>query len=693
MNYLSVCSGIEAATCAWHPLGWNPIAFSEIEPFPSAVLAYHYPDVPNLGDMTKFKEWKIEPGSVDILVGGTPCQSFSVAGLRRGLDDPRGNLMLTFGAIADYYKPRWLVWENVPGVLSSGGGRDFGTFLGMLGLIGYGFAYRILDAQFFRVAQRRRRVFVVGYLGDWRRAAAVLFESEGLRWDSPPSREARKVAPTISSSGAGTSRTGNSRTESDFLVTSSHWDGDFPHPTLNQSAKGSGGVGASNQELFSQRGAYLVPGNPVVMAHGQGNAEVVRDGSPSLTCNHEAPILAFDCKRNGASSKDVAPTLRSMNYDKSHANAGGQLAIAVRTANTGANGQVAHTLDRAQGQAIGIQAGALKENPSIGPDGVGIRDDGLSYTLEARAEVQAVAFAQNTRDEVRLQGGDGQIVGALAAEPGMKQTSYIKNGMAVRRLTPRECERLQGFPEERKTFILSPCVEEKKGLAPSVAQSSQAPNQGAKERALVNVLIDFDLQRLQLHKAGKLLLSASFADAKNSFLRHTQGEDFARLIALMKQEGDKIITTGKAESPRVNVLSSHQPNGSIFANLYGLETEELASGAGTFMSGAIEHLKSITSQAGKSSLNLEQKFITLSFFVASAINGFIQEKTQTENISPIRVETVCGWTMIPWRGATAENCPDGPRYKACGNSMAVPVMHWIGRRIEKTETILKEELC
>jgi len=190
MRYLSVCSGIEAASVAWHSLGWQPVAFSEIEKFPSQVLAHHYPDVPNLGDMTKFQEWPDE--SIDLLVGGTPCQSFSVAGLRRGMADPRGNLALTYLAIADRYKPRWIVWENVPGVLSSAGGRDFGSFLGALGQLGYGFAYRVLDAQFFGVAQRRRRVFVVGYLGDWRRAAAVLFESPSGSRDTAPSREKRQ---------------------------------------------------------------------------------------------------------------------------------------------------------------------------------------------------------------------------------------------------------------------------------------------------------------------------------------------------------------------------------------------------------------------------------------------------------------------------------------------------------------------
>jgi DNA (cytosine-5)-methyltransferase 1 len=188
MRYLSVCSGIEAASVAWHPLGWEPVGFSEIEPFPSAVLAHRFPNVPNYGDMTQYKEWPLEPGSVDLLVGGTPCQSFSVAGLRKGLDDPRGNLALVFLGIADRLRPRWVVWENVPGVLSSSGGRDFGSFLGALGELGYGWAYRVLDAQYVRthshphaVPQRRRRVFVVGCLGDAASARAVLFERESLR--------------------------------------------------------------------------------------------------------------------------------------------------------------------------------------------------------------------------------------------------------------------------------------------------------------------------------------------------------------------------------------------------------------------------------------------------------------------------------------------------------------------------------
>ena len=216
MKYGSVCSGVEAATVAWHSLKWTPQWFSEIEQFPSAVLNHHYPNVPNMGDMTKHKEWN--NGAIDLLVGGTPCQSFSVAGLRKGLDDPRGNLMLTYLAIAEQYRAKWLVWENVPGVLSSNGGKDFGAFLGALGQLGYGFAYRVLDAQYFGVPQRRKRVFVVGCLGDWRSAAAVLFESHSLQGHSAPSREkGQKPSPAVTT-GAPFSRTGNERVECDAIV-------------------------------------------------------------------------------------------------------------------------------------------------------------------------------------------------------------------------------------------------------------------------------------------------------------------------------------------------------------------------------------------------------------------------------------------------------------------------------------------
>jgi DNA (cytosine-5)-methyltransferase 1 len=202
MRYGSVCSGMEAASVAWHTLGWSPIFFSEIEPFPCAILKHRFSSVPNHGSLLSYKSWPVEPGAIDLLVGGTPCQSFSVAGMRKGLEDPRGNLALVFLGLTDRLKPRWVVWENVPGVLSSNGGRDFGSFLGALVQLGYGFAYRVLDAQHFGVPQRRRRVFVVACLGDWRAPAEVLLEPDCVRRDIKTGRTTRETTTSSPECGA-----------------------------------------------------------------------------------------------------------------------------------------------------------------------------------------------------------------------------------------------------------------------------------------------------------------------------------------------------------------------------------------------------------------------------------------------------------------------------------------------------------
>jgi DNA (cytosine-5)-methyltransferase 1 len=195
MTYGSVCTGISAEHVAWSGLGWKAAWFSEIDPFCCALLKHHYPDVPNLGDMTDVEKFT---GPIDVLVGGTPCQDFSVAGKRAGMAGERSGLALKYVELLERLRPRWLVWENVPGVLSSGGGRDFGSFIGALAECGYGVCWRILDAQFAGVAQRRRRVFVVGHLGDWRRACAVLLERESLCGNPAPRRKAgEEVTGTI----------------------------------------------------------------------------------------------------------------------------------------------------------------------------------------------------------------------------------------------------------------------------------------------------------------------------------------------------------------------------------------------------------------------------------------------------------------------------------------------------------------
>jgi DNA (cytosine-5)-methyltransferase 1 len=421
MNYLSVCSGIEAATVAWQPLGWNAWAFSEIEPFPLAVLAHHYPAVPNLGDMTAFHDWP--DADFNVLVGGTPCQSFSVAGLRKGLADPRGNLMLTYLAIARRYQPQWLVWENVPGVLSSGEGRDFGTFLGALGELGYGFAYRVLDAQYFGVAQRRRRVFVVGHLGDWRRAAAVLFEPESLSGHPAPRREAGeettdRVAPSLDASFG-------------RLQGAAGQDMNHGHGHLIANPLGAKSGGGWRNDLDND--TY------VAAAFKASHYTRGKDGAPSeLTPPLSADadkgdqdtLIAFSSKDHGADAGPLAPTLRSGNHDTSHANAGVPPAVAFAQNQRGElrTSPIAPQLTTGGGKpGEGYPAVAIQERAVTT---LAIRGRGDSHNLESRTDGTANAI-------LTPNGGRAGIgVGAVHYD------------MAVRRLTPRECERLQGFPDD-----------------------------------------------------------------------------------------------------------------------------------------------------------------------------------------------------------------------------------------------------
>ena len=352
MKGATLFSGIGAPEIAAPDIDW--VWHAEIEPFPSAVLAHHH-GTPNLGDVTAddFIERAKQHGPIDVLVAGSPCQSFSVAGKRLGLDDPRGNLALVTLRICQQLQPRWLVFENVPGLLSSGKGDDFAAFLDQMEVCGYSGAWRILDAQYAGVAQRRRRVFAVGHFGDdWRPPAAVLFEPAGLCGDTPPSRQAREETAPYSGGGIDQGRVVGTVT--------SKW------------AKGTGGPAG--------------------------------DEAYNLVC--------FPAEMSGT------------------------------------------------------------QNPSVGD---------LASTLKVKT---TLAFAQNSRDEVRLQSGDGQITGALAANTGSKQTTYVAafqssqsgvrtadthatldahngsrrqngvtDGFTIRRLTPRECERLQGFPDD---FTLIP---------------------------------------------------------------------------------------------------------------------------------------------------------------------------------------------------------------------------------------------
>jgi DNA (cytosine-5)-methyltransferase 1 len=445
MRYGSVCSGIEAATAAWHHMGWQPAFFSEIEKFPRAVLEHHYPDVPLHGDFTTIQENQY--GKIDLLVGGTPCQSFSIAGLRGGLDDERGNLALEFCRLAQRERPRWIVWENVPGVLSSNGGRDFGSILGALEDLGYGLAYRVLDAQYFGVAQRRRRVFVVGYFGDWRCAAAVLFERHSLLGHPAPSREKRQdaaggLAPSASERGG----RGGNRSAVGTLRTRRPGEGGDPNfvpATANAitASMANSATGHNKDENIFVFDAYNqadtgAVSKTVAARNDQDTASCIAtfndDGSAhALGCGSAggcaAVAVAFSSKDYGAdATEDCSPTLRAGGHNDSHANAGVPPAVAysIMPMNSGKDYKARET-DVAQpimasGPVGGNQGGDFVTQPAV------------AYDLRGREGGSQLEGPHDTAN--------------IRAASGGSSKSYVMHS-AVRRLTPVECERLQGFPD------------------------------------------------------------------------------------------------------------------------------------------------------------------------------------------------------------------------------------------------------
>ncbi|MGG2019010.1 DNA cytosine methyltransferase [Pseudomonas sp. S8] len=551
IEYGSVCSGIEAATLAWKPLGMRATWFAEIEAFPSAVLAHHYPNTPNLGDMTKLGA-QVLVGKIaapDILVGGTPCQAFSVAGMREGLTDPRGALTIKYVELADavdYVRagqrkpPCVIVWENVPGVLSDKG-NAFGCFLGALagedcelqpsgkkwpdaGCV-YGpkrtIAWRILDAQYFGLAQRRRRVFVVASARDGFDPTEVLFEREGVRRDTAPRRgEGQDVTgsapfgpalqcgcgnvfpeelgqygcmncegdegPAVSMfGGIPAFGTGNSAGAIDRSGTLTHHGGRqdfesetfFVAPTLAGGGRKSGGYSLDDipltapalraQAQSSHRDdseAFIVAGtlnangkaagsatqqdaeSGLLVVHGTQDPDVRFEQAHTLGRNNgmENAVLAFSCKDHGADAGDIAPTLRAMNHSGSHANAGGQVAVAFPIQNAtrgkaqnglgiGETADPMYTLDNGSQHAVCITGDITHTLKADGFDG---SEDG---TGRGQPIVACREVAQT------LTSNYGKQVDNTDSALG---PNVVSGSSSVRRLIPRECERLQGMIDD-----------------------------------------------------------------------------------------------------------------------------------------------------------------------------------------------------------------------------------------------------
>lgn len=545
-RYVSIFSGVEAATLAWKPLGWEPVAFSEIEPFPCAVLAERWPDVPNLGDITKI-DWKEEiDGAIDLVVGGSPCQSFSVAGKREGLKGASG-LMFEYIRCVQELRPRWFLWENVPGALTSEDGGAFGQLLREMDELGYSLAWRVLDAQFFGVAQRRRRLFLVGHLGA-ESPAEVLFEPDCLSGNPQSSREKRKelarragrsaACAGFKYSAAPRANTiGYAEEQANTLTADWHAPAVLPLSGTGQHYMAMSQYGTEVAGCLTARGDSSPCAdrgqNIVCMTGTQAHCHISDEIAGCLTAHM---------------GKDDAPVVVDGTNIQTYV---------CETAHSGSNGlgvgmsDVFPTLDTSSGPAVWA-----RENSVLSPFG----------------------FAQNVRNEVRIV-GDGTISGALAANPGMKQTTFVCTG----------------------------------GTYPINEQVATRDK-----------------------KLGRGTALGIGADGDSAF-------------ALMANHPHMVAAGSGSEPIAMGDLNAHT---AICRNV----CPTLKCGGDGAM-------------------------------VASETADKIMEANPmlVRRLTPLECERLQGFpdghTLIGWKGKPAEECPDGPRYKAIGNSMAVPVMKWIGTRI------------
>jgi len=623
MRYLSVCSGIEAASVAWQPLGWQPAMFAEIDPFCCWLLRSRYRasrpiimpspydapdrkeakrraaairnivalpadgDIINAGDFTKIG--KDDVGAIDLLAGGTPCQSFSVAGLRAGLDDPRGNLTIEFARLAGRLRPLWLVWENVPGVLSIDGGRTFGALLGMLVECGYGIAYRILDARFFGVPQRRRRVFVVGHLGDWRGPAAVFLEFAGLSGYPPPRREARQG----SAGGVEVGPAGGRFTDAAPTIDRGCRDG------LTRNQLGVGVLSSTNE-----------------ISHCLNAGGVCRQDYETetlLSVFHDSEFGVKEYPTTGAmragripEHRMIAHSLSADGFDASEDGTGRGtpiVPVAICTAHTQSNGG-------------------------------GFSDD-VAHTLESGG-AQAVAFAQNSRDAVRLHGGDGKTVGSLAAQPGAKQQCYV---------------------------------------------AFSAKDSGADASDVAPTLRSMGHDRSHANGGGQVAIA---------FSQNQSGDVLAGNV--MHSLGTSQNATGRNAATVAFTLHGSDGTASTAS------ATEVAGSLRTRVPGSIEN-SSTTTVLQERSIAWSGE-LTASTDIAGTLQrggeggraaGVMTSRMAVRRLTPRECERLQGfpddYTLVEYRGRLAA---DGPRYKALGNSMAVPVMRWIGQRIAAVDAILRK---
>lgn len=565
MKYISIFSGIEAATVAWQPLGWKPIAFSEIDPFPSTVLQHHYPNVPNLGDITKI-DWRPYVGAADIVVGGSPCQSFSVAGKREGLAGASG-LMFEYIRAVRELRPRWFVWENVPGAFSSERGA-YRQLLSEMDALGYGLAWRVLDAQFFGVAQRRERVFLVGSLGTMR-CAEVLFERESLSWDHQSSRQKRQALAEEAQGCVGEADHDSGRLTPGETQSRRVYPTSGVYPTLSTREKS----GQNQESVFTQFGDDIA-----------GTLTARYDSSPcvdrgaNVVVDERDKVFLCQTAQTGSNGKLVKQDDVMNTLDRTNSTAVAALDFNPTDARLRyAHDDVSQTLTARAGTG-GNQVPLVQVQPIVFNPNAGINEQGGGFAVSEDVTPTlktdhnpAVAFASNQRDEVR----ELEVAGALAAQPGIKQQTYIC----------RACGQTNAMEGEN--------------LAPTLTSHAK------KDPPLIYPVDESEEMKpvtLQI-RGGKP------GGGKGALIQHD-------MSATLSTHNTQTLITGDHEKRDLTVR-----------RLTPRECERL--------------------------------------------QGFPDD-----------------YTDIPCRNK--EHAPDGPRYKALGNSMAVPVMRWIGERIHMVEEANKQ---
>jgi len=783
---------MEAASVAWHHLGFKPVAFSEIEPFPCAILKQNftqpnYPyDVPNLGSLTEFNTWPLAIGDVDLLVGGTPCQSFSVAGKRGGLNDPRGQLMFSFLELAAKLKPKYVLWENVPGALSSGQpkGSDFGCFLQGLVERGYGVAYRILDAQHFGVPQRRRRVFVVAHrdpvtgLGDWKAAAEILSIAQGLRGHLEKGKQTRKGSSSDAKGGAGA-------------------DGKWPADTactLNASF-------GDKQGLEDQHA--LGGGSPFVMSSGQANAAISKDVAHTLNATHETqnvamPIVIDRAAFNQGENAQYVPHIGESEVMDSlvargpHAVGIPAMMFKIRGGSPVETGEQGGTPGKGAGkgflgseekaftiatapdqwlaqpvisptvttckgsrggssqeaideitavhlaqQAIPIDDGRAIEkhqngvgvgkpgDPSYTPDTTGAQSVAVPFRKSKRAcsttdnETWVPAEASNTLNNFDLgdtrtthavvqqqvyenHPNDSRVTGPLDVAPTV--VSRFGTGGGNVPLVNNEAITLTPHIVQASELRLRGQITEQDTCPTLLANTKSGDNDPLAVQAICSDVTgtltvghhscaghqhrmgdhSFLIGQPIAFQPGNLVRKAGADPSMETFPTLTkdsgdQSPHVAHPIAGFKwHQGAQAGSIGYEEGVCPTITSVKEP--AVIHPVVPLDGMNLLSRLGPC--GDEHSIQNFT--PGDPSFTLKK---------GGSQHGVLTPMA-VRRLTPVECERLQGfpdnWSRISWKGKPEEECPDGPRYKACGNSMAVPVMRFIGEAIAAYEAKQKQ---